>query len=83
MLAKRLTSFRTFKTMVTPSADVLAPSRFTPLMQAYWVRALRVRVMICFGIPETGRGRRGVRSIGKSLGRAEVLLDGVLSKGLL
>lgn len=69
--------------MVTPSADVLAPSRFTPLMQAYWVRALRVRVMICFGIPGKGRGRRGLRSMGGSWGRVEVLFDDVLSDNWL
>lgn len=81
MLAKRLTSFRTFKTMVTPSADVLAPSRFTPLMQAYWVKALRVKVTICFGIPGKEKGMEGMRSMGGSWGWVEVLFNAVLSEG--
>ncbi len=43
-------SFRIFKTMETPSADVRAPSKLTPRIQAYCVSALRARVTMCLGM---------------------------------
>ena len=67
--------------MVTPSADVRAPSRFTPLIQAYWVRALRVRVAMCFGIVGNKIDREGIRSIGLNGVRAVVVLDEVAIEG--
>ena len=43
------TSFLTLSTIETPSADVRAPRRFTPLIQAYCVNALKARVSMCLG----------------------------------
>ncbi len=43
-------SFRIFKTMETPSADVRAPRRLTPRIHAYCVSELRARVRMCLGM---------------------------------
>jgi hypothetical protein len=43
ILISRLTSFRTFKTIVTDSAEAVAASRLTPRMHAYCVRTFTTR----------------------------------------
>lgn len=50
MLANKLTNFRKLSTIVTPSADVRAPRRLTPRMQAYCVRLFRRSETRCVGI---------------------------------
>lgn len=43
ILSNKLTSFRTFNTMVTVSADAAEAKRLTPRMQAYCVRTFMTR----------------------------------------
>lgn len=45
--------------MLTPRAVVRALSRLTPLMQAYWVRALRRRLAMCCGMITDGHETEG------------------------
>ena len=65
-------SLRTFRTMDTPKADVRAPRRLTPRMQAYCVSALSARVKMCFGMMSKDVGRT---SIGGSPAVGDALLD--------
>ena len=53
ILAKRLTSFRKLSMTVTPNADVRAPKRLTPRMQAYCVKEFRRRFIIWIGTRTT------------------------------
>ncbi len=43
MLSSKLANFRMFRTIVTVSAELLAPKRFTPRMQAYCVMLFAIR----------------------------------------
>ncbi len=66
ILNKRLTSFRTFSTIVTVNADAADARRFTPRMQAYWVNTFMTRYASWLGI------RMVVRPFCSSGGRFEI-----------
>jgi len=44
------TSFLTFNTIVTVTADVFADSRFTPDIQSSWVTALSINIATLVGV---------------------------------
>ena len=50
ILKSRLTSFRTFRTIVTVRADAVAASKLTPLIQAYCVKTLMTKYASWLGI---------------------------------
>lgn len=46
MLSMKLTNFLTLSTMVTVTAELVAPRRLTPVIHSNWVKALTERLMI-------------------------------------